>query len=170
MQDIKNQTFTYVSPTEFTNLYDEDTSFLKIDEIDKELNSIFQIPSALSKIKQIECNGYLREIDKIYIKNSSDLIDEIYNEIDYLYTSDEADDFTLSLLQNKLDDLFFNNSVNKISAEDEKNLSLLNANIDALYSEKIPTTDELYSAKMLFNEKEKLFAGVFVQRSLQELK
>jgi len=170
MLNNQNQTFTYVSPTDFISLYDENTSFMKIDEIDRELNAIFQTPDKLSKIKQIECNNYLREIDKIYIKNSSNLIDEIYSEIDFLYTRDKTDELTISLLQKQLDDLFFDNSISKITAEDEKNLSLLNSKIDALYNEKELTIDELYNAKMLFNEKEKLFAGVFVQRSLQELR
>ncbi len=158
---LSTLSFEYQNP-KITSSLKQTTKFMRIDEIDQELNTIFQIPQTLSRTKQRELYHIMSKMDKIHIKNFADEVEDIYNQIDSIYTNDEitpTQKQTLSTLEKQLNRLFKYDLNNPITIEDEEKLDQLNREIDALYEVKEPTIQELTRAGVLFCEKKMLSAS-----------
>ena len=134
----------------------EAESFMRMDEIDDTLNSIFTPPKELSAKAQQELNYILCEIDKIYMKNSKDEVGSIYNQM-ALATGDSEE---LALLEEELSQLFIKNENVNIAMDDEVLLEKLNKQADALYETQESNETELSYADALFCEKNALFTAV----------
>lgn len=163
---------SYVTPGHDTiAISDEAKSFMRMDEIDQELDAIFGAPDKLSTAKQRELNKIMAEIDKIYVKDNADAVDAVYNQIDAIYAQGEiteSEKNKLALLDEELNDLFIQNSNANISQEDEGKLAVLNAKLDALYGTQEPSVLQLTKAESLQSEKETLFAALFVEKGLKQ--
>ncbi|MCH9812386.1 MAG: hypothetical protein K0U47_00385 [Epsilonproteobacteria bacterium] len=168
----EREIISYVTPHQDTiSVSDEAQSFLRMDNIDQELDAIFGTPQKLSSVQQRELNQIMSEIDKIYMKEHMGTIENIYSQIDAIYAQGElttVSEKKLADLDKKLNELFMHNSNAEISKEDEEKLTHLNAKIDALYGTKEPSTSELNRAQTLLTEKETLFASLFVERGLAQ--
>lgn len=142
-------------------------NFMRIEKIDKELNSIFESPEILSVEKHRALNVIKEQIDKIYMKNAFNQVEDIYRKINEIYKSDiitKNQEQILVRLDKKLNQLFINKSKADISPEDEHMLEVLNAKIDALYEIKEPTIEEIEKAENLLDEKETRYALIFMQK------
>ncbi len=159
----KQSKFTYEVP------YNGGETFKRISEIDHKLNTIFLDFHSLPIEKDVEYNRLLREIDKIYLKRDMhDKIDKIYDKLDLIYQSKNPDRREIATLKSKIDKLFFENSSTDLSIEDENRLQLLNMKIDKLlHKDTELCSDKLNIAKILLNEREELFALIFIQSSLE---
>ena len=150
--------FEYQNP-KMTSLSKQTTKNVRIDEIDQELNTIFQTPQTLSKTKQRELYRIMSKMDKIHMKNFTDEVEDIYNQIDAIYAGDEITQVqkqTLLILEKQLNRLFMYDLNSPVTAEDEEKLTQLSQEIDALYDIKEPTIQELTRAGILFCEKKML--------------
>jgi len=142
-------------------------SFMRIEKIDDELNSMFESPELLSMEKHRELSVLKEQIDKIYIKNAYNQVEEIYLQINTIFKSDEIsaeDEVLLYSLEQKLHGLFLNKSKADISLDDAMKLEELNLQIDALFEIKEPTIQEIEKAELLLDEKEMRYASMFVQK------
>jgi len=142
-------------------------NFVRIEKIDQELNSIFESPEILSVEKYRELNVIKEQIDKIYMKNAFNQVEDIYKQINEIYKSEKttkSQEQTLASLENKLNQLFINKSRADIAFEDEQLLEVLNAKIDALYEMKEPTIEEIEKAEILLDEKETRYASIFMKQ------
>ncbi len=168
----ENNTITYVTPqNDKVSISNEAKSFARLDEINQELNSIFGAPKKLSITQKIELNAIMKEMDKIYMKNSKNEIDGIYKKIDAIYkdgviTKNEAQN--LATFEKQLSRLFIKNENINLTMNDELKLEDLNTKIDTLYENKEPTKNDLLRAQALFSEKETLFAFVLEQKGMAQ--
>ena len=147
-------------------------NFNRIEKIDQELDTIFESPELLSVEKNRELNLIKEQIDKIYMKNSLNQVEDIYRQINKIYKSDaitKNQERILARLEQKLNQLFLNKSKADIAPEDEKNLEILNAQIDALYEMKEPSLNEIKKAEILLDEKETRYASLFIQNGQYQL-
>ena len=166
----ESKTITYITPqNDKISISNEAKSFIRLDEIDQELNNIFGAPKELSTTQKRELNAIMKEIDKIYMKNSKNEVDSIYKQIDAIYkdgiiTKNETQN--LASFEKKLSQLFTKNENINLTMHDELQLENLNAKIDALYETKEPTKNDLLQAQALFSEKETLFAFVLEQKGM----
>jgi phosphotransacetylase len=67
-----------------------------------------------------------------------------------------------------LNQLFINKSKADISVEDEEILEVLDAKIDSLYEMQEPTIEEIEKAEKLLDEKETLYASIFIQKGFSK--
>ena len=142
-------------------------NFMRIEKIDQELGTIFESPEILSIEKQRVLNVIKEQIDKIYMRNSYNQVEDIYIQINKIYKSDvltKSQEQTLETLEKKLNQLFINKSKADIAPDDEHMLETLNAKIDALYEMKEPTLEEIEKAENLLDEKEARYASIFIQK------
>lgn len=142
-------------------------SFIHIEKIDQELNSIVGAPEILSIEKQRELNIIKEQIDKIYMKNSYKQVEHIYGLMNDIYKSDTItykQEKTLARLEKKLNELFINKSRADIAPEDEQILEVLNTKINALYEIKELSIEEIQKAEILLDERETRYASIFMQK------
>lgn len=132
-------------------------NFMRMDEINDTLNSIFISPKELSFLMQKELNCILCEIDKIYMKNSQKEIENIYNQMNKLKEDERGE---LILLEEKLSLLFIKNENVNITKNDEILLEKLNKQVDALCEKRELSEIELSYADALFDEKTALLNAV----------